>query len=120
MPSTRLSEGEIVDQLKFAFQNPALVGSTDLVAAPGPGFKIVVYGYCVNGSGGANSFVFTRGAGLTPICGQKGVTSNGAVPMPPSEFPLYDCGENEKLAVGTAAATAVGVDVWYALQRVTP
>lgn len=120
MPSTRLSEMELIDQMKYAFQNPALIGSTDLVNAPSAGFKIVVYGFHVNGTGGANSFVFTRGAGLTVINSQKGVVSNGAQSIPPGLIALFECNESEKLSISTSAATAVGVDVWYILQRVTP
>jgi len=120
MPSTRLAEMEVVDQLKFSFTNAASAGNQDLIGAPGVGFKIVIYGYSINASGGANTVFFTRGTGPTPLCSQKGLGASAGSNMPPGEFFLHECAENEKLGITLSAATNVGVDVWYALQRVTP
>jgi hypothetical protein len=120
MPSTRLAEGEVVDQLKVFVANPALAANQDLIGAPGAGFKIVVYGYSVNASGGANSFFLTRGTGPTAITSVKGLAANAGTNMPPGEFFLHECNENEKIGITLSAATAVGIDLWYALQRVTP
>lgn len=120
MSSTRLSEMEIIDQMKIFSANPALAANQDLIVAPGVGFKFVIYGYCVNGTGGANTFVFTRGAGPTAISSVKAVPASGNNNVPPSLVALHECGENEKLGVTLSAATAVGVDIWYLLQRVTP
>jgi hypothetical protein len=120
MPSTRLAEGEVVDQLKVFVASPTTIGNQDLIPAPGAGFKIVIYGYSANASGGANTFFLTRGTGPTPIMSAKGLVAQAGTNMPPSEFFLHECAENEKLGITLSAATIVGIDIWYCLQRVTP
>lgn len=116
MPSGRLSEGEVVDFLKFAFGNPASAGDNLSVAAPGLGFKLVVYGYQLNASGGANNLTFR--SGTTPISSVKSLANQAGSNVQPSTLPLFECLENQVLNTNLSAATAVGVDLQYAIARV--
>jgi|tagenome__1003787_1003787.scaffolds.fasta_scaffold20935905_5 hypothetical protein len=116
MPSGRLSEGEVVDFLKVAIGNPASVGDNLLVAAPGLGFKLVVYGYQLNATGGANNVVFR--SGTTPISSVKSLANQAGSNVPPNTLLLFECLENQVLNTNLSAATAVGVDLQYAIARV--
>lgn len=116
MPSARLSEGEVIDQLRFAFANPAAIADNAIVAAPGAGYKIVVYGYQIDATGGANTVIFKSAANAKTAT--KGFVASGGMAIPPGVAPLFECNENEALNAALTAATAVGIDVQYCIARV--
>lgn len=116
MPSSRLSEGEVVDYAKSAFGDPSAIGDNSLVAAPGLGWKIVVYGYQIVATGGANVIRFRSAANSKSPA--FGFAANGGMAVVPRDIPLFECNENEALNANLTAATAVGVQLQYALVRI--
>jgi hypothetical protein len=116
MPSGRLSEGEAHDLVRTVFGDPASIGDNSLLAAPGVGWKIVVYGYQIVATGGANTVRFRSNA--NSIGSGKGFAVNGGISVPPGDIPLFECNENEALNLNLSAATAVAVDVQLAKVRV--
>ncbi len=110
MPSSRPSEGEVADQLQTAF-----VAVTGVVfAAPGVGFRWICYGFitvCLTAGG----FKFQSAATDKTLTMNLGV--NGGVVVEPSEFPLFECAENEALNFSTGAGTGTA-QVWAVKARV--
>jgi hypothetical protein len=117
MPSSRPTSEEVTDYIKSSFVAVSAIGANDLVATPGVGFKLVVYGYCINALAGANTVQFGQGVGI-PINGNKALADKATIPMPPGYLPLFECPENTKLVVLLGSATAVSVDFNYMIQRV--
>jgi hypothetical protein len=116
MPSGRLTEGEVVDQLRSVFADASSIGDNALLAAPGLTWKFVVYGYQLVATGGANVVRFRSATNsLSPAFG---FAANGGIAVPPNVTPLFETNENEALNVNLSAATAVGVHVQYARVRV--
>lgn len=116
MPSGRLSETEVVDQVQTLFADPAAAGDNQIAGAPGANFKWVVYGYQIIATGGANNVRFKSGANNKTSL--KGFAANAGISVEPSVVPLFECNENEALNINLSAATAVGVDVQAAKARV--
>ena len=112
----RLSEGEIVDLLRTAFADPSSSGDSQIVAAPGAGFKIVVFGYQIVNGGTANNVRFR--SATNSITSLKALAINGGTNVKPGVIPLFECNANEALNINLSGATAVGVDVQYLIARV--
>lgn len=117
MPSGRLSEGEVGDQVRTFFSNPTNSGDNTLQSAPGAGWKWVVYGYQIaNNGAGANNVKFRSAA--NDISSLKALAVAAGSNIPPGTLPLFECNENEILGINLSAATAVGVDYQAAKVRV--
>lgn len=112
----RLTEAEINDQLKSAFLDPSGAGDNSLVAAPGAGFKIVVFGYQITNGGTANNVRFRSAA--NSVTSLKALAINGGTNVVPGERPLFECNANEALNINLSGATAVGVDLQFLIARV--
>lgn len=120
---TRLKAGEVRSRLKTnpSSANPAAAGTNLLVAAPGVGFRITVFGFLlINNVGTAQGVQFQSAA--NPRSGFYLFPAGGTVPvppvfLPPSEWPLMECGDNEALNALLTAATSTVVQVWYAIER---
>ena len=114
-----LSVDAVLQRMKTAFADPAGAGDNLLVAAPGAGLKIVVYGYfLLNNAATAQNVRFRSAAnskGPLMVFPAAGAVPNTPIFQNPTGFPLFECNANEALNLNLSAATAVGVMVQYAV-----
>lgn len=119
--TTRLKQEEALWRMKSAFADPAAAADNLIVAAPGAGFKIVVYGYQVwNNADTAQTARFrsaTNNIGPAIIMGVS-TASKTDYQVTPGSVPIFECNANEALNINLSAATAVGVQVQYGIERV--
>lgn len=118
---TRLKPEEIAYRLKTAVGNPAVAADNQLVAPPGVGFKIVVYGYQLWAAADtAQTAIFRSAANPIYPAMVLGATAGAksVYDCTPGLVPLFECNPNEALNLNLAAATAVGVAVQYVIERV--
>ena len=118
---TRLNTAEARWRMKTAFANPAAIADNQIVAAPGVGFKIVVFGYQVwTNADTAQTGTFKSGAAAiypNQVFGaDTGAKSD--YDCTPGDIPLFECVENQALNYALTAATAVGVAVQYCIERI--
>lgn len=106
--ASRISEGEVADQLQSTFRT----GAGQLVAAPGAGFKIAVFGFAIVASAAA-TVKFQSAANDKSALWSLG--TNGGMFAPPSEFLLFETNENE--ALNLVASAGADVQVWYVKVR---
>ena len=108
--ASRPTSGEVEDKLQTAFV--AVTG--EVLAAPGAGFKWICYGFVVVALT-AGGLKFTSAANDRTLTMNLGV--NGGVVIPPSEFALFECADNEALNFSTGAGTGTA-QVWAMKARV--
>ena len=118
---TKLSVEEVRYRLQTFFADPAAIGDNAIAAAPGVGVKWVVYGYQVwNNADTAQTARFRSAANSKGPAMVMGVSTGAKTEydMPVSGFPIFECNDNEALNLNLSAATAVGVMVFVAKERV--
>lgn len=92
-------------------------GSTSVVAAPGAGKKIRVWGYQIT-SRAAIDEVQLRSASTVMAYVESVAAAGGGICCPPvTGQPYFECAGNEALNVNLSAAGNVGVNVQYDVLR---
>lgn len=100
---------------KRAFLNTSSVGSTQLVASPGPNLRIVVTNLAII-AGAANTVKFL--SGITSITADYAFADNGGLVLVDSEVGWFATNPNEALNVNLSLSAAIGVTVSYQLEYV--
>lgn len=100
----------------FAAINLAAAGVTQVVAAPGAGYRIVPLSYVFSTNTAAN---FQWLSAATALSGPMPAAVNGGFSVPESTQGLMVCGDNEALNLGMsgAGAVVVGGHLSYAVQQ---
>jgi hypothetical protein len=89
-------------------------GTTELIAAPGAGFKIVVYGYAIT-STISLSTDFRDGDG-TVRAGAFSMAVGGPVVYPgASDAPAFECGEDQALSINVSGLGNVRGHLTYVI-----
>lgn len=86
-------------------------GATQLVAAPGAGLFIRVFGFSLSANGTVNAKFQSASTDMT---GLYYLTQFGGV-VRQNEQCLFDCAANEALNINLSGAVAVGGEITYAI-----
>ncbi len=86
-------------------------GDNTIIAAPGAGLRIRVYGLEFGPIAGASDL--TKKSAATALTGAQNFPANGGEILDRGNFPWYTCGLNEAFIINSSAAVNVGGRVWY-------
>ena len=119
--STRLTPEEVRARLR-TFLSAPIAGNTVLVAAPGAGFRLVLYGFTIHGqdTDADNTARFTTSGG-TLLTQNFTLNQERHISVPPNAAltPIAVLPENETLELLVTGTTpAMTCQVWFVRERI--
>lgn len=118
---TRLNAEEVRARLR-TFVSAPIAGNATLVAAPGVGYQIVVYGFSFQGQDtDADNTIRLSDSGGSLLTQNFVVNQDRTIQVPPNSAltPIARCAENTSLdVVVTGTTPALTAQVWFTRERI--